>query len=370
MTIQEIEFIPLQVPRDYGKRWHTALGAHAFADAALVVLRGQDGACGFGEVSSIWDMGASGLIRGAGERLKNAVIGLDVFGVTAARKAMDAAVSWSREAYCLKAGIEMAMYDLIGRLLGIPAYQLLGGRLRDRAPVSRSVGMGTVTERLEQISNYYGKGYRAFKLKIGADYGEDLKAVAEVRKAYGESIFIRVDANMAFHEPKTVLSLSEKLYDLGVISLEQPLGPRDFEGLKFLRERSRVPIMADESVWDPRDALDAIHGGIADLMNVYVSEAGGLYNARMMADLCDLSGTGFCIGSMPELGVGTAAARHLAMAAPVISQPSDLIGSTYFADDIIEEPLPVKDGFAYCADLPGLGVTIDWDKVEKYRTDK
>ncbi len=370
MLIKDIEYIPLKMPRDYGKKWLTALGAHSSADAALVVMRIEDDALGFGEVSSLWDFQASGLVRGIGQRLKEAVVGLDVFQITAIHKAMDAAVSWSREANCIKAGIEMAAYDLIGKLRGMPVYQLLGGKLRDSVPVSRSVGMGTIEERLLQISDFYDRGYRAFKLKVGTDYGEDLKAVEAVRKTYGDSILIRVDANMAFNDPKLVLSLAEKLYDLGVISLEQPLGPRNIDGLKFLREHARIPIMVDETVWDPADALDAIRGGIADIMNVYVSEAGGLYKARLIADLCDIAGIGFCIGSMPELGVGTAAVRHLGMSAPQISQPCDLIGNTYFADDIIKETLPVRDGCAFSIDGPGLGVTIDWDKVNRYRTDK
>ncbi len=370
MTIREIEYIPLKVPRDYGNKWRTALGAHSCGDAALVIVREEGGAFGVGEVSSIWDAGGSGLVRYAGQKLRDSVIGLDVFAVSALHKTMDAAVSWSREAYCLKAGIEMAVYDLIGKLKDMPVYQLLGGKNREKVPISRSVGMGTVEERLEQISDFYSRGYRAFKLKIGTDYSEDLKAVEEVRKAYGDSILIRVDANMAFTEPKLVLNLSERLFDLNVISLEQPLGPRNFEGLKFLRERSRVPIMIDESVWDPADALEAVRAGIADIMNVYVSEAGGLSKSRLIADICDIAGIGFCIGSMPELGVGTAAVRHLGMAVPVVSQPCDLIGNTYFADDIICETLPVRDGFAYFIDGPGLGVTIDWDKVDKYRTDR
>lgn len=370
MTIKKIEYIPLRVPRVYGEKWHTALGAHAYGDAALVIVHGEDGTFGVGEVSSIWDAGGSGLVRYAGQKLSDSVIGLDVFNVSALRKAMDAAVRWSREAYCLKAGIEMAVYDLIGKLKDMPVYQLLGGKNREKVPISRSVSMGTLEERLEQIADYYSRGYRAFKLKIGTDYQEDLKAVAQVRKAYGDSIAIRVDANMAFNEPKHMLSLSEQLYDLGVISLEQPLKPRNFEGLKYLREHSRVPIMIDESVWDPADALEAVGAGIADIMNVYVSEAGGLYSARLIADLCDIAGIGLCIGSMPELGVGTAAVRHLGMAVPVISQPCDLVGNTYFADDIINETLPVGDGFAYSIDKPGLGVTIDWNKVGKYRTDQ
>lgn len=370
MNIKEIEYIPLKVPRTYGEKWCTALGAHSYGDAALVIVHEEGGGFGVGEVSSIWNSGGSGLVHYVGKKLSDSVKGLGVFDISSLHKKMDTAVSWCLEANCLKAGIEMAVYDLIGKLKDMPVYQLLGGKNRKKIPISRSISMGTVAERLEQISDYYSLGYRTFKLKIGIDYIEDLKAVAEVRKTYGDSILIRVDANMAFTEPKLVLDISEKLYDLNVISLEQPLKPCNFEGLKFLREHSRVPIMLDESVWGPTDALNAIRGGIADIINVYVSEAGGLYNARLTADLCDIAGIGFCIGSMPELGVGTAAVRHLGTAVPVISQPCDLVGNTYFTDDIINETLPVKDGFAYSIEAPGLGVTINWDKVNKYRIDR
>ncbi len=368
MHIKDVQFIPVRVPRTTG--WRSALGAHSFGDAAIVLVRcDQEDAIGIGEVSCIWDSYASGLVAGYGQKLKDAVIGLDLFGVTELHRRMDKAVCWSKAANCIKAGVEMAVYDLIGKLKDMPVYNLLGGKNREKVPVSKSIGMGTVEDQLESIAYQISLGYKTMKIKSGLNIEGDLKTIGAVRKKYGDRVAIRIDGNMGWRSPKMVLELSEKLHELGVISIEQPLPPDDIEGLAFLRTHSPIAIMADESVWSPVDALRIIRAGAADIMNVYVSEAGGLYNAMLMANMCHVAGVGFCLGSMPELGIGTAAVLHLAFAAPQIDHPSDVVGNTCFQDDVIAETLPVRDGFAYPIDMPGLGVSLDWDKVNKYRTD-
>jgi muconate cycloisomerase len=368
LIIRDIEYIPIKVPR--AGKWRSALGAHSYGDAAIVILYSDNDAYGIGEVSSIWDSFASGLVNGMGQKLKDAIIGMDVYNIIEMHKKMDAAIAWSLSGNCIKAGIEMAAYDLIGKIKDMPVYNILGGKNREKIQVSRSIGMGTIEERFEQVSYFVEKGYKTVKLKAGLDMGNDLKVIEAVRKEYGSDISIRVDANMSWKEPKSVLKLIDKLYGLGVISIEQPLSPDNIEGLAFLREHSKLPIMVDESLWNPIDAFKIIKAQAADIMNVYVSESGGLYNAMMIANMCDISGVGVCIGSMPELGVGTAAALHLGIAAPQINHPSDVIGNTYFQDDIIEEILPFKDGYAYSIDRPGLGVTLNWNKINKYRSDK
>lgn len=367
MIIKEIEFISLEVPRKYGKKWHTALGAHSVGNAGIVIVHSDKDFFGVGEVSSIWNSYASGLISDVGQKLKQAVVGLDIYNITGLHKRMDAAVGWNKGAFCLKAGIEIAVYDLIGKMKDMPVYNLLGGKNREKIPISRSIGMGTIEERLEQIAYYVEMGYKTVKVKIGQDIDDAIKVIEAIRRTYGSSINIRADANMGLFERKSVLKLIEKLYELDVISLEQPLPPYDIEGLAYLREHSKIPIMVDETLWDPIDALNVIKSKAADIMNVYVSESGGLYKSMFIANLCNISGIGFCIGSMPELGIGTAAALHLAVAAPQINHPSDVVGNTYFEDDIITEILPVEDGYAYSIDRPGLGVTLDWNKINKYR---
>lgn len=373
MKIEKIEFIPIRVAKRIvakGGQWKTALGNHSVGDAVIVVMHTDEGITGLGEVSSIWDTFASGLVAGFGAKIGDAVIGLDVFAIGDALERMDKAVAWCKNANCLKAGIEMAMYDIIGKISQLPVYQLLGGKRRDRIELSHSIAMGTIEERLEQIAVHYAEGFRTVKIKVGIDFPSDLQAIRAARKKYNDSIQIRVDANMGWRDEKTLQNLTKELADLGVISIEQPFAPYELEKLARLTAASPVPIMLDESIWGPEDAIAAIRAGAGNIFNTYVSESGGLQRSMLISQMCDLAGIGFCIGSMPEFGIGTAAELHLGLAAAHIDHPSDVIGNLYFDDDIIAETLPVKEGFAYSIDSPGLGVSLDWDKIEKYRTDK
>lgn len=372
MKIEKIEYIPIRIQKRSakgGREWKTALGNNPFGDAAVVILHTDDGNFGLGEVSSIWDAYGSGLVKSMGQKIADAVTGLDVFNITEALARMDKAVAWSKNALCLKAGIEMAMYDAAGKCKGMPVYQMLGGKRRDRIPLSHSVAMGTVEERVAQVEQYVKAGFHTVKVKVGIDFEGDLEAVRAIRKRFGPELGIRVDANMGWRDEKALLRVAGQLAELGVLSIEQPFAPYELDKLAYLRSRCPLPIMLDESIWDPADALKAVRADAGDLFNVYVSESGGLYRSMQIANLCDVAGIGFCIGSMPEFGIGTAAELQLAIAAPRIDHPSDVIGNLYFEDDVISETLPVSGGYALAVNRPGLGVTLDWDKIKRYRTD-
>jgi len=372
MKITKIEYIPIRVPKIGTKngQFKTALGNNPFGDAAIVLVYTEDGKFGLGEVSSIWDSYGSGLIRSMGQKIADAVTGVDIFQITEALSRMDTAVAWSRNALCLKAGVEMAMYDLIGKVKEMPVYALLGGKRREKIPLSHSIAMGTIEERVAQAEKHVEAGFKTVKVKVGLDFENDLAAVRAIRTRFGPELGIRVDANMGWRDEKALLNVAGQLAELGVLSIEQPFSPHELERLAKLRTRCPIPLMLDESIWDPVDALQAIRTNAGDIFNVYVSESGGLYKAMQIANLCDIAGVGFAIGSMPEFGIGTAAELHLGIAAPRIDHPSDVIGNQYFEDDIIEEKLPVKDGYALAVDRPGLGVSLDWDKVNRYRTDR
>lgn len=372
MKISKIDYIPIRIPKcgAKGGQWKTALGNNPFGDAAIVLMYAEDGSVGLGEVSSIWDSWGSGLVRGLGQKLADAVIGMEIFDITEALSKMDKAVAWSKNALCLKAGIEMAMYDLVGKSKNMPVYQLLGGKRRDKIALSHSVSMGTVEERVAQVETHVKAGFRTVKVKVGLDFEGDIEAVQAIRTRFGPQLGIRVDANMGWRDEKTLLKVANRLFELGVLSIEQPFAPHELDKLAALRTRCPIPLILDESIWSPVDALSAVRANAGDIFNAYVSESGGLYKAMQIANLCDIAGVGFCIGSMPEFGIGTAAELHLGIAAPHIDHPSDIIGNLYFEDDIIAETLPVQDGFALAVDRPGLGVSLDWDKVNRYRTDR
>ena len=157
-----------------------------------------------------------------------------------------------------KAGIEMALYDLVGKACNVPVYQLLGGQVRDRVLLSHSLSMGDPEAIAAQAQSLVAQGYKTLKAKIGQDLRADLAVLAAVRSAVGSEVVLRVDANMGWSSAKEAVRSIEAIADFDLELVEQPLAADDLEGLRFVRERVSLPIMADESVWTPADALNCV----------------------------------------------------------------------------------------------------------------
>jgi muconate cycloisomerase len=211
------------------------------------------------------------------------------------------------------------------------------------------------------------EGHRTIKVKVGNDPARDVEAVRRVREAIGPAIRLRVDANMAWPTAKEAIRLIRAMEPWDLELVEQPLPPRELDAMAEVRRAIGVPLMADESVRTPRDAMEVIRRGAADIVNVYVTEAGGLLNASRIFALCEAAGLPCMIGSMPEFGIGTAAQIHLGVAMTNLGPDSDTCGVLYHAEDLLTRPLRIEGGFAYPPEGPGLGVEIDMDVVERWR---
>jgi L-alanine-DL-glutamate epimerase-like enolase superfamily enzyme len=286
-------------------------------------------------------------------------MGLDALDINRAHQLMDAAVQFSRAANPAKAAVDMALYDIVGKALGTPVYNLLGGRVRDTVPLSMSIRIAPIEEMIAQSKEVIRRGFKGVKIKVGIDPRHDLDATAAIRAALGPEAIIRVDANMGWRSRRAALAIIEGLEPHNIHSVEQPLPADRIEDLAWLREASPVPIMVDESVWGPDDAQRVIDARAADIINVYVAEAGGLRNAARIFAMAEVAGIACTIGSMPELGIGTAAQMHLAVAMPELLGPSDVCGVLYNAESLIIGTLPIYDGLAGVPAGPGLGVVLD-----------
>jgi muconate cycloisomerase len=277
---------------------------------------------------------------------------------------MDAALDGSEVA---KAGLEMALFDIVGKALGTPVHTLLGGITRERVPLSFSIPFGDPGAMADLAAERVAQGFGAVKVKVGRDPETDVAAVARVRQAVGPAVELRVDANMAWQSPKRAVAMIRRLEPYDLEFVEQPLPPRDLDGMAFVRARASVPVMADESVWTPADTIEVIRREAADAVNVYVSESGGLANAARSFAICEAAGIPCMIGSMPELGIGTAAQIHLGVAVTRLGFASDACGALYYAEDLLREPLEIAGGFAYPPSRPGLGVEVDWKVVKRWQ---
>jgi muconate cycloisomerase len=261
----------------------------------------------------------------------------------------------------------MALWDIIGKALRAPIYQLLGGKVRDSIPLSYSIPFGKPEEMAKFAAERVSEGFRTVKVKVGQSVEHDLEAVSAVREAIGKNRRLRVDANMAWKTAKEAIAMIRQLERYELELVEQPVPSHALDALAEVRRNVDVPIMADESVWNTRDAMEVIRRSAADIMNVYVTEAGGIQPASQIFSLGELAGIPCMIGSMPEFGIGTAAQMHLGVAMRNLGPDSDTCGSLYHEDDLLTVPLRFENGRAFPPEGPGLGVEVNMDTVEEWR---
>jgi muconate cycloisomerase len=363
MKITKIEAIPVRVPRP--RPFKSSLGTQQASENAIVRVYTDEGLVGLGEVSSIWDRRGTGESETINGLLAQALRGHDPTRISEISAVMD---SLLHRSYPAKAGIEMALYDLVGKMLDTPVYNLLGGQVHERILLSHSLSMGDPEDIVEQATRLVEEGYQTLKCKIGRDLRADLQILDAIRSEVGD-ITLRVDANMAWPSAKEAVRQIDELSIFDLELVEQPLHYDDMEGMRFVREHVEMPIMADESVWTPADAMACIRANAVDVFNVYVAEAGGIGPAARIFAIAEAARLPCIIGSMPELGIGTAAQAHLAFAMSNIGYACDVNGFVYHSDDIIHETLRIEEGFLYPPSGPGLGVSLDEEKLKKYRID-
>jgi L-alanine-DL-glutamate epimerase-like enolase superfamily enzyme len=366
MKITEVRTIPVWCPRRraFGGVTRTALGPAAVSDYTIVFVDTDAGITGIGEVSSVFKRRGELLRHDIDKALAPSVVGEDPTRIAYLVQKMDQALDGSEEG---KAGIEMALWDILGKALDTPVYRLLGGKVRDRIPLSYSVPWGEPEQMAGFAVERVRAGHRTIKVKVGNEPATDIAAVRLVREAIGPEVKLRVDGNMGWSTAKQAIGVIRAMEPYNLELVEQPLAAHDLEGMAEVRRAIGVPLMADESVRNPRSAMAVVRHGAADIANVYVTEAGGLLNASRIFAMCEAAGMPCMIGSMPEFGIGTAAQIHLGVAMTNLGPDSDTCGVLYHAEDLLTRPLRIENGFSYPPEGPGLGVEIDMNVLERWR---
>jgi muconate cycloisomerase len=366
MKITAVRVVPVWCPRRkaFGGVTRTALGPAAVSDYAIVFVETDAGITGLGEVCSVFKRRGKLLQHDLESALAPAVTGEDPFRIAYLVQKMDRVLDGVEEA---KAGIEMALWDIVGKALKTPVYNLLGGKVRDRIPLSYSVPFGEPEEMAAFARERVRAGHRTIKVKVGNDPARDIAAVRLIREAIGPDVTLRVDGNMGWPTAKHAIRMIRAMEPWNLELVEQPLAAHDLDGMAEVRRAIGVPLMADESVRNPRSAMEVIRRGAADIANVYVTEAGGLLNASRIFAMCEAAGIPCMIGSMPEFGIGTAAQIHLGVAMTNLGPDSDTCGVLYHAEDLLTQPLKIEGGFAYPPEGPGLGVEIDMGVLDRWR---
>jgi len=370
MRITRIETIPIRVPLkpEFAIRSGRG-GAHTVSPFLLVKVHTDEGLTGVGEASCTPRWSGEDQVTGAHlieTYLEPLLLGEDPTQVEPLTKKFRLAFAAN---YFTKAAVEMALWDAAGKAAGKPVYELLGGKVREFVTTKWSVS-GVEPEQAAAIGRWaIDEGFKAMKVKVGIDPAGDFARVQAVRNTVGPQVKLGVDANGGWSVDAAREAI-RRLKTLEICFAEQPLPPEEIAFMSTLRQESGIPIVADESIYTLQDAVILEQLKAADVFSIYVGKAGGIGPAKAIADFAHKSGIRCTIGSNLELGVGSAAMVHLAVACHGIAAedfPCDIIGPFYYQDDVVREALPIKPGHARPNHKPGLGVELDEERIERYR---
>lgn len=367
ITAIEVFSVELTATRDFS----VSGGAVAVAGGVLprVLVRVEAGdLCGWGEATPTpaWTYETTeSIVTTIRHYLAPALIRHSAWDLDGVHRTMDRSISpgYTTGSPIAKAGIDMALHDLIGRALGVSIGELWGQRRVDEIPLNWIVSAADPDGAAEEARAGWAAGYRAAKVKVGLHSVEaDADRVAAVRDAVPEAS-LWVDANQAFllHD---AIRLVRRLEPLGVAVVEQPLRANDPLGSARLRGESAIPIAVDESLVHPMDLATFARLDALDLAVAKVQRSGGLFPSRRLCALAEDLGLGVIGSGLTDSALGFAASLHL-FAAFGMHHPADLNGPQFLTSDYLAEPWsPVTEGRASVPVGPGLGVTVDEDAVD------
>ncbi len=372
MRIDRIETIPVRIPLKPERRMISALGRHDVSEFLLVRVVTDDGLEGWGEatVTPRWSgetcRGAKVLID---DVLAPAVRGIEVGDIVELDRRMDAVAVGN---WFAKSAIEMACWDIRGRAVGKPVYELLGGACRPLTIRSRfSLGAYDPERARRRAGELVAAGFTTIKVKVGIDPVRDVERVRIVRETIGPDIALTIDANGGW-DVDTAIRCIRELADCDLTIVEQPIPPGDYTGLSRVRRETGAKILADESCFDLIHAQELIRHDCCDAISLYPGKNGGIRKAREIAELAAQHGIACSIGSNLEWDLGTAAMAHFIVATPnmqVEHYPGDLLGPDYHEVSIARNPLQISGPLTTLTNGPGLGVEVDREIVERYRLD-
>ena len=341
--------VPLKTP------FKTALRTVNSVEDIIVEVHTDTGNIGFGEAppTGVITGDTKGAIIGAiEEHIKKNIIGMDIENFEEIMIKLDKSLIKNTSA---KAAIDIALHDLYGQLYNAPLYKLLGG-YRKEIITDITISVNDPEEMAKDSLEAIKRGYTTLKIKVGKDALLDIERMKAIRKAVGYDVKLRIDANQGW-KPKEAVQTLRKMEDEGlqIEFVEQPVAAHDIEGLKFVTDNVSIPVLADESVFSPEDALTILQRRAADLINIKLMKTGGLHNALKICSLAEIYGVECMIGCMLEAKVSVNAAVHLAAAKSIITK-IDLDGPVLCSEDPVEGGAIFNEYKITLNDEPGLGI--------------
>lgn len=362
--------IPVRIPYVYS---HGAL--KAFSNV-LIWVRTDEGPVGVGEASFV---AGGGVSEETPESVKVMIdrtlapplLGEDPFDLERIHRTMDAVIPRNLIA---KGGIDLALWDVMGKALGQPVCKLLGGILDPKVRCTYTLSIDAPERMAEQALARIRQGYQTLVVKIGREPAGDLLRLRLVREAVGDAVNIRLDANEAYR-PDQAIRIIRQMETYHPEFVEEPVARWDLDGMARVAKAVDTPISSDESNTSLDTVMRIIRLRAADILNVKISKNGGLFRSKQIAALAEAAGIPCIVGGANTYEIGRQACRHFAVATRQAQMGMGSEGcapaSQSKIDDVTTRVLTYDDvtageGFIEVIPGPGLGVTLDEEKVRKY----
>ncbi len=342
--------------------WKTARYSKGDIEATIIGITDANGLTGYGYMPAMSILGESP--ASAEALLKTVLIPLlterRFLGIQAAMRQIDLALGGN---FQLKFAIEEALWDLLGKSLGVPLFNLIGGLCQESVPVMRMLGLKPARETAEEAKALVDRGYSHVKVKIGLDEKRDIESVHRARELVGEAVFISVDANQAY-TPMQAVRVLRQMEDVGLGVVEQPVKRSDLRGMAFVRQHVAIPLMADEGIETTDDALRHIEAGAMDAVSIKLWKVGGFFKARDIAAICAAANIKVHVGS--TAGSQLLEAIQLHFAASIM----DLFGGAEIGEfeSLSDDPasgLMIRNGRLDVPMAPGLGIQVIVDNLQE-----
>lgn len=368
MKITKVEAFPVSLP--YFRPYAMATGTTKMANHVIIKVHTDEGVIGLGEtghgVPDRTGETQENITLAIRHRLGPMIIGEDPFNIDHIMDKLEKAVTGKYGFLYSKAAIDCALYDIMGKALGVPLYKLLGGAKRKRIAVARSLPIKSPEEMGQEAIALKEKGYKLLTIKTGFDPKQDIERVAAVRAAVGPNFAIEVDANQGY-APDVAIRTLRKMEEYDIQACEQPCPWWDLDGMAEVTRAIDIPIIADESVITLVDAMNVAKKRAADVICLKPFKNGGIYFCKKIVAIAEAEGLRCTVGSKHPFGVGTSALDHFVASTKEIEEPIGYgTALERFEADIIKETIPFENGYVNVMEGPGLGVELDEENMAKY----
>ena len=334
--------------------WKFARASLARLDGHVLELIDDDGQRGLGYVHAIPAITTQGSgAQAALEFLIPLLIGREVDDLAAITELLDATLAGNAS---VKAGIDMALHDLLARRLGVPVHLLLGGALRSRIPQARILAIKSPAEMGAQAALRVAEGFMQLKLKLSGDTSLDVQRIAAVREAAGPDAVLTLDPNQSY-SAKQMMSAFTRMERHGIALIEQPVPAADWAGLALLTRSLPCAIEADESAQTVHDVFRLVSERMVDIVNLKITKLGGIRRFVEALRICEAGGVGCRVGAAFGPSLLQAMGVQVASLPKALPFACELSEHQHLLDDPFQD-LPVVDGAIAVSRLPGCG--IEW----------